>query len=148
MSEILRDGATGLLNDAYFRAALPNRVATARRVLRPVSVAVLTAEGEGSVASVAYGLLDTLRDCDTACRLDDGRFGLLLEDTPEDGALYTLQRLRQLLIDQAAPVTVWGGIASYPVHALEPGTLLLMAELALQQAREWPDGRFEVAAGA
>ena len=34
----LHESESGLLNEAYFRAALPNRVATARRVLRPISV--------------------------------------------------------------------------------------------------------------
>ena len=34
----LHESESGLLNEEYFRAALPNRVATARRVLRPISV--------------------------------------------------------------------------------------------------------------
>ena len=39
--DALRDPDSGLLNGDYFRAALPHRVATARRVLRPLSVALL-----------------------------------------------------------------------------------------------------------
>jgi hypothetical protein len=34
--DALRDPDSGLLNGDYFRAALPHRVATARRVLRPL----------------------------------------------------------------------------------------------------------------
>lgn len=145
MADALRDLDTGLLNDDYFRASLPNRVATARRVLRPISVAVLAIDAEDASPAVAYALLDTLRDSDTACRLDDGRFALLLEDTPEDGAVWTLQRLRQLLATQGVGVHLWGGVASYPAHALEPADLLALAEAALETARRWDDGRIEVA---
>ena len=145
MADALRDLDTGLLNDDYFRASLPNRVATARRVLRPISVAVLAVDAEETSPAVAYALLDTLRDSDTACRLDDGRFALLLEDTPEDGAVWTLQRLRQLLAGQGVAVNLWGGVASYPAHALEPADLLALAEAALTSARRWDDGRIEVA---
>lgn len=145
MADALRDLDTGLLNDDYFRASLPNRVATARRVLRPISVAVLAVDAEDASPAVAYALHDTLRDSDTACRLDDGRFALLLEDTPEDGAVWTLQRLRQLLASQGVGVRLWGGVASYPAHALEPTDLLALAEAALEAARRWDDGRIEVA---
>lgn len=145
MADALRDLDTGLLNDDYFRAALPNRVATARRVLRPISVVVLAVDPEEAVPAVGYALLDTLRDSDTACRLDDGRFALLLEDTPEDGAVWTLQRLRQLLAGQGVAVQLWGGVAAYPAHALEPGDLLALAEGALESARRGEEGRVEVA---
>jgi diguanylate cyclase (GGDEF)-like protein len=141
----LRDALSGLLNDDYFRAALPNRVATARRVLRPISLGVVGLSDESMTAVVAYALQDTLRESDTACRLDDGRFAVLLEDTPEEGAVWTLERLRRLLDEQRIEVTIWGGIASYPAHALDAGTLLEQAEAALAAARDWPAGRIEVA---
>ena len=145
MPDALRDADTGLLNEDYFRAALPNRVATARRVLRPISIAILALEPEESSPGVAYALQDTLRDSDTACRLGDGRFALLLEDTPEDGAVLTLERLRQLLADQGVDVQLWGGVAAYPAHALEAGELLALAEGALADARGTEGGGIGVA---
>ncbi|MCU1377699.1 MAG: hypothetical protein JWN29_682, partial [Acidimicrobiales bacterium] len=39
----------------------------------------------------------------------------------------------------------WGGVASYPAHALEAADLLVLAEAALDAARQWADGRIEVA---
>jgi len=155
--DLLHDPESGLLNEAYFQAALPNRVATARRVLRPLSIALLSlgdAEARpGRCAPdlaqrVAEGLMETLRESDTACRTADGGFALVLEDTPEDGAIWTVERLRRLLADRGEDLTLWAGIASYPAHALEPPDLLSCARRALSLAGEWSQSRIEVAAPA
>ncbi|MEA3019175.1 MAG: hypothetical protein QOI47_699 [Actinomycetota bacterium] len=141
----LHDEESGLLNEAYFRAALPNRVATARRVLRPISVVLSQLASQGVARQVAFALLDTLRESDTACRLEDGRFALILEDTPENGAVWTMERLRRLLADQGIDVVIWAGVASYPAHALEALDLLALAEQALRDAMQWTQSRIEVA---
>jgi len=141
----LHDPESGLLNEAYFRAALPNRVATARRVLRPISVVITRLQDTRHARQVALGLLDTLRESDTACRLDDGAFALILEDTPENGAVWTMERLRRLLAEQGTDVVLWAGVASYPAHALEHGDLLALAEAALGDAMQWEQSRIEVA---
>lgn len=145
MADALRDDDSGLLNEAYFRAALPNRVATARRVLRPISIAVIVVDLDEATPAVAFALLDTLRESDTACRLADGRFALLLEDTPEDGAVWTVERVRRLLGEQHSTAMLWAGVASYPAHALEAADLLDLAEQALVAARQWDASRIEVA---
>jgi GGDEF domain-containing protein len=153
----LHDPESGLLNEAYFLVALPNRVASARRVLRPLSVALL-ALGDADArpgrcrpslaAQVAVALLETLRESDTACRTNDGGFALVLEDTPEDGAIWTIERARRLLIDSGEKLTLWAGVASYPAHALEAPDLLVRASAALALAGEWSQSRIEVAAPA
>ena len=145
MADALRDDDSGLLNEAYFRAALPNRVATARRVLRPISIAVIVVDLDDATPAVAFAMLDTLRESDTACRPADGRFALLLEDTPEDGAVWTVERVRRLLGEQHSAATLWAGVASYPSHALEATDLLDLAEQALVAAQEWDASRIEVA---
>ena len=58
MPDALRDNHSGLLNDDYFRAALPNRVATARRVLRPISVGLLALSDIGEIET------DAVFECD------------------------------------------------------------------------------------
>jgi GGDEF domain-containing protein len=141
----LHEPESGLLNEEYFRAALPNRVATARRVLRPISVVLARIGSPKYARQVAYALLDTLRESDTACRLDDGGFALILEDTPENGAVWTIERLRRLLTEQGIEVIVWAGVASYPAHALEAPSLVALAEGALVAAQEWKQSRIEVA---
>ena len=141
----LHEPESGLLNEEYFKAALPNRVATARRVLRPISVVLARIGSPQYARQVAYALLDTLRESDTACRLDDGGFALILEDTPENGAVWTIERLRRLLAEQGIEVIVWAGVASYPAHALEAPSLVSLAEGALVAAEEWKQSRIEVA---
>jgi diguanylate cyclase (GGDEF)-like protein len=150
VSDSLRDPESGLLNDAYFHAALEQRVAAARRLLRPFSIVLIDlSETNADLARlVADALGETLRESDTACRLAGGGFGLLLEDTPENGAVWTVERLRRALAAStvASPV-VWAGVASYPAHALEAADILDRAGRALVQARDWTHGRIEVAGG-
>ena len=154
MTPALNDPESGLLNGDYFRASVPNRVATARRLLRPLSV-VLMMTGDSSARParctpeeariIAETLLRTLRESDIPCRLEDGGFGLILEDTPENGAVWTIERLRRLLVDQGVDLTIWAGIAAYPAHALEANELLQKAQQALAHALEWAQSRIEVA---
>jgi diguanylate cyclase (GGDEF)-like protein len=150
----LRDAETGLYNEAFFRASLPTRVAMARRLLRPISITLLALGDAAGVPGqctpdtarrVAYGLLDSLRESDTPCRLENGGFAVILEDTPENGAVWTVERLRRSLAEQGTTVTTWAGIASYPAHALEAPSILAKAQAALDAALEWPQFRIEVA---
>ncbi len=149
----LADHETGLFNETFFHVVLENRIAAARRHLRPVAVVLLevvhglprdvpAAVEPGGVADI---LMETLREADTACRLRDGQFALLLEDTPETGAIWTVERIRRQLVATTDGVTVWAGIACYPAHALTIETVLVAAEQALLAAREWRQDRIEVA---
>ena len=92
----------------------------------------------------------TLREADTACRLADGRFGFVLEDTPEDGAIWTVERLRRALSDangneRDAVQTRWAGIACYPAHAFSASETFAKAQAAFEAAKDWPQDRIEVA---
>ena len=148
MTESLHDPETGLLNEAYFQAALEQRVAAARRLLRPFSIALIEVDAAAEVAprAMAAALRQTLRESDTACRMDGGGFGVLLEDTPEDGAVWTVERVRRALgLGRPLPPVMWAGVASYPAHALEAGQVRDRAQRALTLARDWMTGRIEVA---
>jgi GGDEF domain-containing protein len=100
---------------------------------------------EQAATPLAHALLDTLRESDTACRMDDGAFAVLLEDTPDDGAVWTVERVRRLLADQGIESVLWSGIASYPAHALEAHDLMRLAEDALRDACLWDSSRIEIA---
>jgi two-component system cell cycle response regulator len=149
----LTDQLTGLFNEAFFRVTLDTRVSAARRHLRPVAVVLMqVAQGvrEGSPSPVspmvvADGIRTTLRDADTACRLDDGRFALILEDTPENGAVWTVERVRRALAVEHPGQTLWAGIACYPAHAFDAWELFDRAGQALDAAQEWHQDRIEVA---
>jgi len=148
----LSDPTSGLYNEEYYRVAVDARIAAARRHLRPVAVAfidvVIGVPGEPTRVApemVADSLARTLRDSDTAARLTDGRFALVLEDTPENGAIWTIERVRRMLAEQRDDITLWAGVACYPAHGFDGGELLRQADLALLGAREWHQDRIEVA---
>jgi diguanylate cyclase (GGDEF)-like protein len=149
----LTDSGTGLFSEGYFRVALEARLSAARRHLRPVAVVLLdVVEGleDGlprptDPSAVADGVRETVRDADTACRMNDGRFALVLEDTPENGAIWTIERDRRHLADHHPGQTLWAGVACYPAHAFDSDEILKQAEEALTNAREWRQDRIEVA---
>ena len=149
----LTDPVTGLFNHEYFLVALDSRIAAARRHLRPVAVALVeVVDGrEGSerppadAIDVADALRETLRESDTATRLTDGRFGIVLEDTPENGAIWTMERVRRCLAQEHANVTMWAGVACYPAHAFDVGALIDRADIALDAAKDWHQDRIQIA---
>jgi two-component system cell cycle response regulator len=149
----LTDDVTQLFSEAYFRVALEARIASARRHLRPVAIALLeVAEGLPVPAAAAApperaaeSIRQTIRDADTACRLLDGTFAIILEDTPENGAVWTVERVRRNLVSRYGSHTMWAGVACYPAHAFSAEELIEQARLALGAAREWKQDRIEVA---
>jgi two-component system cell cycle response regulator len=155
-TRVLADPETNLFSEAYFRVALDARIASARRHLRPVAVALLDvveggidASGAGSGRAdplkVTGSIRQTLRDADTACRMADGRFAIIHEDTPENGAVWTVERIRRNLTSRHGAHTMWAGVACYPAHAFSTDELLDQAGLALEAAREWKQDRIEIA---
>lgn len=155
-NDALMDRATGLFSENFFRVALESRIAAARRHLRPIAVVLLeVVEGLPTgdprpvdAKMVSTVIKATLREADTACRLRSGYFALLLEDTPENGAIWTVERMRRQLAETHAGLTVWAGVACYPAHAFTPDEILSASERALVAAREWRQDRIEVAAAA
>lgn len=149
----LTDPVTNLFSEAYFKVALDSRIASARRHLRPVAIGLLdVVEGvqggepnQADPMAVTACIRNTLRDADTACRLTDGSYALILEDTPENGAVWTVERIRRALTNQFPDITLWAGIACYPAHAFSTEELLDASRLALTAAREWKQDRIEVA---
>ena len=146
----VKDQVTGLFNESYFLVAVETRVAAARRHLRPVAVVLLTVTraDNGQQADpgiVANAITSTLRDSDTACRLDNGQFGFILEDTPEEGAVLTVERLRKALPLGTIELVQRAGLACYPAHAFNTAELLAKAERAYLASIDWPQHRIEVA---
>jgi diguanylate cyclase (GGDEF)-like protein len=155
------DSTTGLLDARYFEPALQSRVAAARRLLRPVSVVLLQVERDTGGAGGAGGAMNrdavlrsfaavlssTLREADTACRLEGDRFALILEDTPEGGGVWAAERIRAGFARDGGPVQLLSaGVAAYPSHALDADELLERAQRALGRARASGRGQVEIAA--
>lgn len=149
----LTDGATGLFSEGYFTVALDARIAAARRNLKPVAVVLIeviegledTAPKPADPVRVSESINTTLRESDTACRLLDGGYALVLEDTTENGAIWSVERIRRHMMSLHSGLTMWAGVACYPAHGLTTEEVLDRADLALDMAREWRQDRIEVA---
>lgn len=145
----------GMLDEESLPQALLSRTAVARRALRPLSVVHLEVvevgeHGEriGPRDLVAEILDTTLRESDLCGRRNDGVYVFILEDTGEDGAVWTAERLRRRVTGSPGERRYCAGIASYPNHALDADELDAKAAAALAAAREWHRDRIEVATSA
>jgi len=144
--EGISDPVTGMLNDLFFAGLIGTKVATARRRLWPVSIALLhvtfgsqvTDKAEENQASKEFAdtIMATIRDADVACRLSRKTFALLLDDTDEDGAAWASERIQlaQARKGDSLIAKVSAGVASYPSHGIEPTEILTKAREALEKA--------------
>lgn len=152
----LLDGETGVFSQLFFEASLEKRVSAARRGMRHLSLAVVdvvTGVAEGRVAPadpkvVARTMTAVFRDADTIARAEDGTFLLLFEDTPETGAVWTMERFRRRLADENPGHTTWVGISCYPAYGFNAEQLVEQAHDALAHAREWRQDRIEITAAS
>lgn len=148
----LREPLTGLFTQDFFDASLPKAVSSARRGLRPLSVAAVTVvvghpvdgAAAADLVAVARTMVDVFRDADTVAITDDGLFLVLLEDTPEAGAVWTLERLRRELTSQDPTRTMWAGVSCYPAYSFDADALVAQARAALEAARQWKQDRIEI----
>ena len=145
------DPVTELPDGRYFEVAVESRVAAARRHLWPVSVVLIqlgfSPDGESiesknrSLVSFANVMRQTLREADIACRIDDTTFGLILEDTSEEGGVWTAERLQIALAHDATTIRrLVAGVAAYPTHGLFSKDVLIRAQAALHRASSTPAG--------
>ena len=141
----LIDRETGLPDGRFFDLAVEGRVAAGRRRLWPVTV-VLVEVGPGpqsqagrrrseALATFARLLRHTLREADIACRTGDTTFGLVLEDTNEEGGVWTAERLQIALSPDLSRIRrLAAGVASYPTHGLRADEVTAGAQAALTRA--------------
>jgi len=153
----IEDPATGLFSEAFLRAVLPTRIATARRSLKQLGLVLVQVEkeppssgnaGAGSGATpltsggdeVDPGMLGltvhrALRDSDIAAGLNDDRFAMLLEFTPVEGCVVVAQRFIDLLDKEHPQLVACAGVACYPAHAIDAAELFAASIRALEDAR-------------
>jgi len=145
------DPVSGLFTEAFLRATLPTRVATARRAMKQLGLVTITVHGPDGdptpvdPAPIGALIRDTLRDSDTGVMLDDGRFALLLEFTPVEGCVIIAHRLVDRLEAAQPGFAMAVGVASYPVHAINAAELLTASERAGHEADDTGPGAVSVA---
>jgi diguanylate cyclase (GGDEF)-like protein/putative nucleotidyltransferase with HDIG domain len=154
LSEASRaDQLTGLLNRRAFEELLSFELDRSRRTGRPVSVIIgeidgmgrLNAErghaaGDVALQQVAMDMGKWKRRIDSAGRIGGEKFGVLLPETDEHGAFLVAERLRRAarrsLAQDALPLTLSLGVASYPEHGEQFGVLMGAATRAVAAAAE------------
>jgi diguanylate cyclase (GGDEF)-like protein/putative nucleotidyltransferase with HDIG domain len=147
------DPLTGLLNRRAFEEMLNFEIDRSRRTGRPMSVIVgemdgmgrLNAErghaaGDKALKQVGQHMSKWKRRIDSAGRIGGEKFGILLPETDEHGAFLVAERLRrasrQSFGQEALPLTISFGVASYPEHGEEFGVLMGAAGRAVDAAVE------------
>lgn len=148
----ITDAETGVFTQVFFDASLGKRISAARRGLRPLTVAMVEVVEHVGLPNVAQTnpkpvadiLVETLREADTVARMDSGVFAVLLEDTPENGAIWTLERIRRKISEDLPGCTVRAGMSCYPAYAFDAVQLVSQSLTALDAAREWRQDRIEV----
>ena len=141
------DEDSGLLDHRIFTVTFERKLAAARRHLRPLSLVLIDIGPGLPVGSEARRLAlrrwgsmvtSTLRESDVACRVDETTFGVVLEDTPEPGAIWVAERLQIAASCSAGldPGPVRAAAATYPNHGLHADALLSQAWAAMHRAQQ------------
>lgn len=169
-SHALHDPQTGLANRGHFMDQLARRAALAdRRTSAPFAVCSLELNGIGAAARmlgegagdrILARAGDVIRDCvrasDLVARLDEDKFGILLEEIADPRDVDILAErivsavppaLEELAVD-APPITVSIGVVMKNSGQDRPGEMLREADAALQLAKRRGPGSFELTAFA
>jgi len=145
------DPLTRFFNARYFHGRLEQECQRALRAGVPLSLAIVSLDGletlraqgretaaEAAVEALAGHLADRLRAMDVGCRLGPDELAAILPEVEGLDALRVGERLRATLtgvpgLEEGFALSV--GVASFPVHAGQPATLVENARNALAWAR-------------
>jgi len=151
------DGLTGLVNYQRFQQLLDEELYRANRYRGCLSLVMLDLDyfktindthghlaGDEVLRAVAEFLMKAVRKSDVVARYGGEEFALLLPETPEDGALQLVERLRSqlaaLVIDYDSKplrITMSAGISTFPGDVPVSGLdLIARADSALYKAKK------------
>jgi diguanylate cyclase (GGDEF)-like protein len=159
----IRDPLTGLFNRRYMEETLDREISRAGREARPLSILLLDIDrfklfndsfgheaGDAVLASLGALLRGASRAGDVACRYGGEEFVLILPAAPLADARRRAEEIREairgLRMTHAGralePVGCSMGVAAFPEHGEEGGSLLRAADAALYRAKR--EGRDQV----
>jgi diguanylate cyclase (GGDEF)-like protein len=147
------DALTGLRNRRAFEETIDAEVGRASRGRRPLTVLVGDLDhfkavndrfghpaGDAALVRVSQLLTSVRREIDPVSRTGGEEFALILPDTAEQEAYLVSERLRtaveRAFAEEAVPLTMSFGLASFPDHGTTADDLLAAADQALYTAKE------------
>lgn len=147
----ITDALTGLFNRRHFMRELTDHLRRVHRYRGRLALVVLDLDGfkplndrqghpagDRALQALAEVMRRSLRDTDVLARLGGDEFAALLLEADAPMALQVVERLRRSVQDaplDGARVTVSGGLALFPEHALEAEALLAFADKAMYEAK-------------
>jgi diguanylate cyclase (GGDEF)-like protein len=157
------DPLTGLANRRVFEKALEREIARASRTGQPVSLLMLDADhfkhyndrfghraGDELLRALANALVEHSRAFDTVARYGGEEFAVILPECPVEEAHSVAERLRLFSssVEGRTPVTLSGGVATYPVHGRDSAALIEAADGALYESKRSGRDRLSLAGDA
>ncbi|MDR1168990.1 MAG: GGDEF domain-containing protein [Heliobacteriaceae bacterium] len=156
------DALTGLYNRRHFESNFERELLRAKRYNSKLSIAVIDIDyfknvndiyghsaGDYVLKEVAYIALNTIRTTDMLFRYGGEEFVIILTETPREGAVIPLERLRASVENrkfcyknQEIKVTVSIGLSS-DTSAATPCEMFDLADKALYKAKEAGRNRIE-----
>jgi diguanylate cyclase (GGDEF)-like protein/putative nucleotidyltransferase with HDIG domain len=147
------DALTGLQNRRAFEETMKAEVERAKRTQRPMCLLVCDLDhfklvndrfghptGDSALVRVGQLLSATRREIDPVARTGGEEFALILPETGSPEGYVVAERLRLAVKDafaeEAVPLTVSIGVASYPDEGQDPDALIGAADQALYAAKE------------
>jgi len=155
VNESTFDSLTGLVNRAHFIALYDQQIALARRYGEDMSILFLDLDnfkdindqyghivGDIVLKTVAGIINKEKRDTDTAARYGGEEFVIMMPHTSSISGYVLAERIRCAIANTPIrhnhlriPLTISGGLASFPLNSENPRDLLRMADDALYLAK-------------
>lgn len=151
------DGLTGIFNKRQMTQTLAERLHEAEKSLRPLSVFLFDVDnfknyndlnghvaGDRLLQMLARLVRENVRKTDIFGRFGGEEFLLVLPNTPLQHAMTVADKIRAAIATHVLPgaerqplgcISVSGGVAQYPVDALDSARLLHAADCALYEAK-------------
>lgn len=157
------DGLTGIANRRNFDTSLERELARAARNGDEVTLVMLDLDhfkllndthghqlGDEVLRQVADALAADCRDFDTAARYGGEEFAVVLPGCTSDEAAAAAERLRSIVrhVPSVVPITASVGVATFPVHAPDAGSLVKAADEALYESKRNGRNRVTIAGHA
>ena len=161
---VVTDGLTGVYNRRKFDEEIVRWTHLAQRSSRPVALIILDIDnfksfndtyghpaGDDLLQLLARLMKENMRVSDLVARYGGEEFAIILPDLDRNAAFQAGERLRHLIIEhlhlpdcgegEPCRVTVSMGVAAVPEDALEPHSLVNLADQALYQAKRFGKNR-------